>query len=152
MAVAFDPRSYPVQALIDGAPDMLGVSSAAATTALITNAGKLPRGSITLGEAKALCTADVVAPPFSDSAPVTGSKTWDPPSVAAGANTTTTVPTPGAVVGAPVSATFSLALPAQVTLLAQVTATDTVTVTLLNGTAGAVDLGSGTLSVRAARA
>lgn len=57
--VPFDARSYPRQALIDDAPNMLGVSSAAALAAL-----GVAKGYITLGEAKALVTGDVVAGPF----------------------------------------------------------------------------------------
>lgn len=81
-----------------------------------------------------------------------GSKTWDPPSVAAQAagipgTTATTVTLNGAVVGDLVVAAFSLAL-GGLRLVAEVTAADTVTVTLINTTASAIDLASGTLRVR----
>lgn len=80
------------------------------------------------------------------------SKTWDPPSVAAQSagvpgSTSTTVTATGVVLGDTVVASFSLAL-SGLRLVAEVTAADTVTCTLYNHTAGAIDLGSGTLRVR----
>ena len=74
-----------------------------------------------------------------------GSKTYDPPNLAAGASTSTTVTVTGAVLGQPAQACFSLDT-AGVALAAMVTAADTVTVILTNTTGGAVDLASGTLS------
>lgn len=79
------------------------------------------------------------------SARLTGSKVYDPPSIAAGASTSTTVTVTGAILGQPAQAAFSLDT-AGVMLGAVVSAADTVTVTLLNPTSGAVDLASGTLS------
>ncbi len=76
-----------------------------------------------------------------------GSKTWDPPSVADSASTTTTVSVVGAVLGAPATATFSLGLSGMV-LNAYVSATDVVTVVLSNLTGAPVDLASGTLSAK----
>jgi hypothetical protein len=78
-----------------------------------------------------------------------GGAIWDPPSVAAGATTSTTVTVPllPAIATTPFLAYFSNALPAGVTLSAAVTAANTVTVTLFNGTAAPVDLASGTLRV-----
>jgi hypothetical protein len=78
-------------------------------------------------------------------APRTGSKTWDPASVADGAMTSTTLTVTGAAVGEAVSVGFSTAVPAGAILSGSVTATDTVTVTLFNKTGGAMDLASGTL-------
>jgi hypothetical protein len=75
-----------------------------------------------------------------------GSKVYDPPSVAAGAATGTTVSAPGARLGRPVGVSFSLDLQG-IFLNAFVSASDVVTVTLFNPTIGAIDLGSGTLSV-----
>lgn len=72
--------------------------------------------------------------------------TWDPPSVAAGAQTTTTVAVSGAVLGDPVTVGFSLQLQTM-QLTGYVSTAGTVTVVLQNGTAGAIDLGSGTLRV-----
>lgn len=73
-----------------------------------------------------------------------GTKTWDPASVAAGAQTTTTVAVTGATVGDPVSVGFSQDLQSM-QLSGYVSAANTVTAVLRNGTAGAVDLASGTL-------
>lgn len=78
---------------------------------------------------------------------LSGSKTWNPPSVADKASTTTTVSVVGAALGAPATAAFSLDL-AGLNLNAYVSAADTVTVVLSNLTGGAVDLASGTLSAK----
>lgn len=75
-----------------------------------------------------------------------GTATWDPPSIASGAKTTTTVTVTGAAVGDPAYAGFSTAIPAGITISAHVTATDTVTITLFNIDAGATDLASGTVT------
>ena len=61
--------------------------------------------------------------------------------------TSTTVTLTGAVLGDIVVAAFSLAL-GGLRMVAEVTAADTVTVTLINTTAAAIDLASGTLKVR----
>ena len=74
-----------------------------------------------------------------------GSKTWDPGSVAVGGSVTTTVTVTGATLAnSEVTVGFSLDL-AGLTLTGYVSAADTVTVVLANLTSGAVDLGSGTL-------
>lgn len=72
---------------------------------------------------------------------------WDPASVAAGASTTINVPITGARPGDFASASFSLATSGMV-FLAQVGATDVVTVTAWNRTGAAVDLGAGTVRAR----
>ena len=77
---------------------------------------------------------------------LTGSKTWDPGSVSDGAMTSTTVTVTGAVLGYGASAHLSVAVPAGAILGANVTAADTVTVTLINHTGGALDLASSTLT------
>lgn len=79
-------------------------------------------------------------------------KTWDPPSVPAQSggipgSTSTTVTATGVVMGDTVAASFSLAL-GGLRLVAEVTAPDTVTCTLINHTAAAIDIASGTLRVR----
>lgn len=79
------------------------------------------------------------------SARLSGSKTYDPPNLTAGATTTTTVTVAGATLGWAADASFSLDLSALV-MTAYVSAADTVTVVLYNPTGGAVDLGSGTLT------
>jgi hypothetical protein len=76
-----------------------------------------------------------------------GSKTYDPPSLATGTQTTTTVTLTGAALGDYVQASFSLDLQG-VVLSAYVSAANTVTVVMLNMTGGTLDLASGTLKVR----
>lgn len=76
-----------------------------------------------------------------------GFSVYDPPSIAAAASTTTTVTVTGATLGDFAEASFSLAL-GGLTISAAVTATNTVTVTLFNPTAGAIDLASGVLRAR----
>jgi hypothetical protein len=78
---------------------------------------------------------------------LSASATWDPPSVANGASTATTISVPGASLGNTVNASFSLAL-GGLALAAQVSATDTVEVRLINNSGGAVDLASGTVRVQ----
>jgi hypothetical protein len=83
--------------------------------------------------------------PMSEVAGVlTGTATWDPASMAAGAQTTTTMTVTGAAVGDPVAVGFSQDLQGM-QLTGYVSAANTVTVVLQNGTAGAIDLVSGTL-------
>lgn len=77
----------------------------------------------------------------------TASKTYDPPSLAAGATQSTTVTLTGASVGSPVACSFSVAL-SGTRMWAEVTATNTVTVYHNNPTASAVDVASGTLTVK----
>jgi hypothetical protein len=71
-------------------------------------------------------------------------KTHDWGDLAAGDQQSTTVSVFGALIGSPASASFSLSL-ANTYLRAEVTATDTVTVTQMNPTAGAINVASGTL-------
>jgi hypothetical protein len=77
----------------------------------------------------------------------------DPPSIAAGAIATVTATVTGAVVGASVSASPRAALPAGVVQMnpGRVSATDTVSIDLLNVTAGAIDPASNTWDIRVAR-
>lgn len=79
---------------------------------------------------------------------IEGSKTFDPPSVAAGSSTTTTVTVTGATLGDYVDVAFTLSL-GGLSLSGYVSATDTVTCVFSNNTAGAIDLASGTLKARA---
>jgi hypothetical protein len=76
-----------------------------------------------------------------------GSATYDPPSLTTGTQTTTTITVNGAALGDPVSASFSADLQA-IQLTAYVSAANTVTCIFRNGTAGTIDLASGTLRVR----
>lgn len=80
-------------------------------------------------------------------APLTGSKTFNPPSINDAASATTTVSVVGAALGNYAQAGFSLSL-AGLTLNAYVSATDTVTVVFSNLTGSPVDLGSGTLTAK----
>jgi len=75
------------------------------------------------------------------------SATWDPGSLAAGASATRTVAVQTAVPGGVVAASFTSLTAGGWQLSGQVTAADTVTVTLTNQTGGTVDLPSGTLRV-----
>jgi hypothetical protein len=71
--------------------------------------------------------------------------TWDPPSIATGAATTTTITVTNSALGDTASASFSLALPDNVTIAASVSAANTIKVTITNLSGGTVDLASGTL-------
>lgn len=71
--------------------------------------------------------------------------TWDPPSIADGAQTNTTVSVTGAAIGNPCICGFSIAVPAGAILACNITAAGTATVTLFNKTGAALDLASGTL-------
>lgn len=82
---------------------------------------------------------------------ISGSKTFDPGSIAAAGTETTTVTVTGAALGDYASASFSLSQ-AGLNLTAYVSAADTVTCVFSNPTAGAVDLGSGTLRARVRKA
>lgn len=73
-----------------------------------------------------------------------GSATFDPPNLADGAGTTTTVAVVGAVLGDMAVASFSLDLQG-IIVTAYVSAADVVSVRFQNETGGALDLASGTL-------
>lgn len=79
--------------------------------------------------------------------PLTASATYDPPSLAAGTGVTTTVGVTGAAMGNYVTVGFSLDLQG-ITVTGYVSTTNTVAVRFQNGTAGTIDLASGTLNVR----
>lgn len=76
---------------------------------------------------------------------LTATVSWNPPSIADGARTNTTVTVTGASIGDLVEVGFTTALPDGATLTSSVTAADTVTVTLFNETGSPLDLASGTL-------
>lgn len=76
-----------------------------------------------------------------------GSATYDPPSLADGAGTTTTVTATGAAVGDFAKASFSLDLQG-IIVAAWVSSANIVSVRFQNESGGALDLGSGTLRVR----
>lgn len=76
---------------------------------------------------------------------LTGSKTYDPPSLAFAVQAQTTVTVTGAALGQFAVASFSLDTQG-ITISAVVSATNTVTVTMRNDNGGTVDLASGTLA------
>jgi len=80
----------------------------------------------------------------------TGSKTFDAPSIANGASTTTTVTVNGAKLGDSARASMAITI-AGLSMTAFVSATNTVTVVLTNNTGSAVDLASTTLYASAWR-
>jgi hypothetical protein len=73
--------------------------------------------------------------------------TYDPPNLADGIITTTTVSAKGAAVGDYVQVSFSLPLQGML-IFGSVSAADTVTVAFLNRSGGALDLASGTIKVK----
>jgi hypothetical protein len=75
---------------------------------------------------------------------LTGSATYDPPSLADGAGATTTVTVTGAILGDYAVASFSRDLQG-INVTAYVSAADTVSVRFQNETGGTIDLASGTL-------
>lgn len=79
-----------------------------------------------------------------------GSDIWEPGSIAVGAMEAKDITVVGAILGDCAIASFSLDV-ADLILTANVTALDTVTCVLANNTAGAVDLGSGTIKVKVFR-
>lgn len=74
------------------------------------------------------------------------SKTYDPASVATAVQTSTTVPAPGAILGDTCTTSFSLDQ-ALVDFTCYISAAGTATVLVKNGTAGTIDLASGTVRV-----
>lgn len=79
---------------------------------------------------------------------LSGSVAYDPPNILALGTTTTTVAVVGATLGMAADASFSLDLTGLI-LTAYVDSAGSVTAVLENPTAGAIDLGNGTLRVHA---
>lgn len=77
---------------------------------------------------------------------LSSSTIYNPPSLTTGTQATTTVTCAGAILGMSAQAAFSLDLQG-ITVTAYISASNTVTVVFYNGTAGTLDLASGTLSV-----
>lgn len=75
---------------------------------------------------------------------LSGTATYDPPNLADGAGTTTTVTVTGAALGDIAAASFSLTT-SGITITAWVSNTDTVSVRFQNESGGALDIASGTL-------
>lgn len=82
---------------------------------------------------------------------IEASFTFDPPSLASGAGSETTLTVFGAALGDFVLASFSQPL-SGVTISAWVSAVDTVSVRFQNNTGATVDLASGTLAIRLIKA
>jgi len=78
---------------------------------------------------------------------VSGIASYDPPSIAAGGTASTTVTVTGAIVTDTVVASFTLPL-GGLLMFAEVTAANTATVRLFNPTGSAIDIASGSLTVR----
>ena len=78
---------------------------------------------------------------------VAWTETWDPGSIAAAGYEAEDVTVPGAAVGDFVIAPLTTLLTNDMMLTAHVSAADTVKVILFNPTAGAIDIGEGTLAV-----
>lgn len=76
-----------------------------------------------------------------------GSASYNPPSLADGVGTTTTVTALGAVMGNPTTASFSLDLQG-ITVTSWVSAADTISVRFQNESGGTLDLANGTLFAR----
>lgn len=85
-----------------------------------------------------------------DGPSLTGTVSFDPASLATGAVTTTTVTVTGATTGDLVVVSFSIPL-GGLHLCGWVSAADTVTVSFHNPTAGAIDLGNGTITAKVLR-
>jgi hypothetical protein len=97
------------------------------------------------GQAKELLGLGSLA--FDPPLHLTATATWDPPSMANGAIQTTTVTVPGARPGDLAVAGHTAMPTGAWELSAQVTATDTVTVSLRNSTGGTINPDTGTLRV-----
>jgi hypothetical protein len=99
----------------------------------------------------ALATRDAtIATKISTALTLTGTATYDPPSLADGAGDTTTVTVTGAVLGDMALASFSLTT-SGITITAWVSASDTVSVRFQNESGGILDIGSGTLKAAVLR-
>jgi cytoskeletal protein RodZ len=84
-------------------------------------------------------------------APIQGSVSYDPPNLTTGSFASTTVTVTGAALGDFAQASFSLSTQG-IEVTAEVTATDTVTVTFKNDTGGTINLASGTLRATVTKA
>lgn len=107
----------------------------------IQNNGKL------LAKIQAALTSIVTALTTAFPAPLTGSTSWTPGAVANGAQATTTITITGVALGHFAQVATSVDLQGQ-TLTGYVSATNTVTVVLLNETGGPITLGAITVNAR----
>jgi hypothetical protein len=123
---------------------MVPAGTASLPLAIITDASGLT-GFVEVSNVT--CYLGTQAGGISERTQPVGSTVFNPPSIAAAGQTTTTVTVPGAALGDFALCSFSLDLQA-VGLNGYVSAADTVTCLFKNGTAGAVDLASGTLRAR----
>lgn len=82
---------------------------------------------------------------------MSGSKSYDAPAVATGASVSTTVAVTGALLGDQVTAVSLGVDTTGLTVTGAVTATDTVTVTIVNVSGGSINLAAATLKVEVAR-
>jgi hypothetical protein len=108
-----------------------------------------------IGAGEALVQAEVLWTPLGrrflttddNLIPLAYQRVWNPPSLAAGDQTTATSTVAGAEVGDMVLISFSQDLQGM-QLTAYVSATDTVVTVLRNGTAGTIDLGGGLMKFK----
>lgn len=139
-----------------------GTATSATTTCVFSNIqfrGTAVNGfNVVSGATSNILLNNVVRSTFSGSAivnngtsttqfgnnPLIGSATYDPPSLTTGSGSTTTITVTGTSVGDLVSSTFSNDLQG-IILTAWVSTANTVSVRFQNGTAGTIDLASGTL-------
>lgn len=107
------------------------------TAAIATATTSILASAQTAGDARYVALSNVL----------NGSATYDPPSLADGVGTTTTVTVTGAALGDFALASFSLDLQG-ITATAYVSSANTVSVRFQNESGGLLDLSSGTLRVR----
>ncbi|RWP19270.1 MAG: hypothetical protein EOR00_09185 [Mesorhizobium sp.] len=146
------PRRLEATATVDPASLAPGQRTATATIAVAGAAlGDIVKASFSLNIAPLIQVAwvsatDTVSYYFENpQALLAGSATYDAPSIAAGAEVTTTVTVTGAAVGDVVVGMSHGVDQAGLTIDGYVSAANTVTAVVRNGTAGAVDLASATL-------
>lgn len=118
---------------------------------LVISANLFPASYTSFGinvtSTKVRCIGNVGVADYQTDQVLTTSATYDPPNLADGAGTTTTVTCTGAALGDLARASFSLDLQG-ITVTAWVSSANTVSVRFQNESGGVLDLASGTLRVR----
>lgn len=124
------------------------ISSGADNQLLVRRSGTLGFGVLVDADIPGSITRDTeLTAAVAVIAPLIGTATYDPPSLAAGSTTSTTVTVTGATLGMGVVLSFSLDLQG-IELYGNVSAANTVTAWMKNQTGGTLDLASGTLKAR----
>lgn len=121
----------------DGTHGTVTATSVTATTIDASTTLKIGGTSVSASATEINTVADGV---------LSGSDTWDPASIANGAEEAKEVTVTGAVLGDYALGSFSLDV-TDLGLNCQITVADTATCILFNNTGGAIDLGSGTVKV-----